>query len=355
MKMCAALARLGHQVTLLVPDAKSEQEKTALDVFEFYNVPNDFDVHYVTWPSVKGKGLIFAYLAARRASVLSPNLIYGRNISACFFSSKLSKAKVAYESHAPIKSEGRLLNAFFNSMRCQKNFIFLTVITHALKKYYQEHYSFSSNKILVLPDGADPVASSAAKSISTPKVGQQILTVGYIGSFHKGKGLEKILELIQHYDRVEYHIVGGSAAQVQTAKDTLGNRPNVVFHGFLPQKEAEKIRQQCDILLAPYGEKVGSVGSTEISQWMSPLKIFEYMSAGKPIVSTDLPVLREVLNESNSILVKGSTISDWIDALERLQNASLRQQLGEKAKQDFENYYTWDARAKKLIDEATRA
>lgn len=355
MKMCAAIARLGHQVCLFVPDAKKEQEQTQLDIYQFYDVPNNFEIQYIRWPSIKGKGLIFAYLAAKKASELKPDFIYGRNVSACFFSSKLSKAKVAYESHAPVKSEGPLLNFFFNSMRKQKNFHFLSVITQALKRYYEGSYGINSSDICILPDGADPVSDDLSEIESKYWVETYKIAVGYIGSFHKGKGMEKILELVQHYDKMAFHIVGGTEEQIVKIKKTVQDKSNVFLYGFLPQKEAEKIRQKCDILLAPYGSKVGSVGRTEISQWMSPLKIFEYMSAAKPIIATDLPVLREVLNESNSILVEGNDISSWIEALDRLEDESLRLQLGIQAKQDFENNYTWDARAKKLIDEATRA
>ncbi|MBW3466351.1 glycosyltransferase family 4 protein [Arthrospiribacter ruber] len=355
MKMCAGLARLGHQVSLLVPDAKNEMEHTDLDVFEFYHVPVNFEIHYLPWLSIKGKGMIFAYLAAKKASDLKPDFIYGRNVSACFFSTKFSKAKVAYESHAPVKSEGPLLNLFFEKMRRQKNFLFVSVISQALKGFYEVNYKISSEDICVLPDGADPVSDQTGEQESEHWVETNKMAVGYIGSFHKGKGLEKLLEIIPLYNEVSYHIVGGKDSQVEEAKKKVIGKSNVFFYGFLPQKEAEKIRQKCDVLLAPYGSKVGSVGSSEISQWMSPLKIFEYMSSGKPIVATDLPVLREVLNESNSILVEDSDINGWVYALKKLADAKLRAKLGTQAKEDFINNYTWDARAKKLIDETRRA
>lgn len=355
MKMCAALARLGHQVNLLVPDAKKEMEHTDLSVFEFYNVLSNFEIHYLPWPNIKGKGLIFAFLAAKRASYIKPDFIYGRNVSACFFSTKFSKAKVAYESHAPVKSEGPLLNLFFEKMRRQKNFLFISVITQSLKNYYEVSYKIKSEDLCVLPDGADPVSDHSDEIESKNWVKTNKLAVGYIGSFHKGKGMEKLLELIPLYNEVSYHIVGGTEKQIQEAKERVNVYSNVFFYGFLPQKEAEKIRNNCDVLLAPYGSKVGSVGSSEISQWMSPLKIFEYMSSGKPIVATDLPVLREVLNESNSILVQDSDINGWVYALKKLEDANLRAKLGTQAKQDFINNYTWDARAKKLIDETRRA
>ncbi|RWN99146.1 glycosyltransferase family 4 protein [Mesorhizobium sp.] len=53
---------------------------------------------------------------------------------------------------------------------------------------------------------------------------------------------------------------------------------------------------------------------------MLPLKIFEYMAHGKPIVSSDLPVIREGLRDSvHSVLVAPDNRSDWVKALQRLR------------------------------------
>lgn len=108
----------------------------------------------------------------------------------------------------------------------------------------------------------------------------------------------------------------------------------------------------CDILLMPYQKKVFlENGITDTSKWMSPMKMFEYLACGKPIISSDLPVLREVLkNNINSILVESDNINEWDSAIKLLIiNKELRSKLGRNAYIDFKFNYTWEIRAKKII------
>ena len=79
------------------------------------------------------------------------------------------------------------------------------------------------------------------------------------------------------------------------------------------------------------------------------MKIFEYMAAAKPIIASDLPVLREVLNDSNAILVDPEDIDAWRDALAALRDPKRREQLGRKAHDDFLRSYTWQARASRVL------
>jgi glycosyltransferase involved in cell wall biosynthesis len=87
-------------------------------------------------------------------------------------------------------------------------------------------------------------------------------------------------------------------------------------------------------VLAPYQKAVMIHGNKgDIATWMSPLKIFEYMSHGKAIVASDLPVLREILADGhNALLVPPDDIERWKGALQRLeQDASVRQTIGAAA------------------------
>ena len=84
--------------------------------------------------------------------------------------------------------------------------------------------------------------------------------------------------------------------------------------------------------------------------WMSPMKLFEYMSASKAIISSDFTVLREILNDKNSILVEPSNKIAWFKALKLLERDKiLRKQLSLQAKKDFEEKYTWDRRLDVLL------
>jgi len=94
-----------------------------------------------------------------------------------------------------------------------------------------------------------------------------------------------------------------------------------------------------------------SSGSMDVSRWMSPLKIFEYMSAGKAILCSDLPVLKEVLtHDRNAWLCTPDRPGEWVEALEHLRDEpGVRRRLGAQARKDFEAKYTWEARAKNVL------
>ena len=106
-----------------------------------------------------------------------------------------------------------------------------------------------------------------------------------------------------------------------------------------------------DVMLAPYQRRVAIYGNSgDTSRWMSPLKIFEYMAARKPMIASDMPVLREVLDDSNAILVDPEDVDAWQNALTSLRDPERREQLGTKAHQDFVAYYTWRARADRVLE-----
>jgi glycosyltransferase involved in cell wall biosynthesis len=107
-----------------------------------------------------------------------------------------------------------------------------------------------------------------------------------------------------------------------------------------------------DVLVLPNQEMVSDVSGKEIGAWTSPLKMFEYMAHGKAILSSDLRVLKEVLeDEVNCLTCMPSSIDDWNAKLNSLvNNRGLRIRLGASAKQKFEQNYTWKHRAEEVLN-----
>jgi len=82
------------------------------------------------------------------------------------------------------------------------------------------------------------------------------------------------------------------------------------------------------------------------------LKMFEYMAHKKAIISSDLPVLREVLNESNALLVQCDDFQQWANAIKSLQDKNKREKIAQKAYDDFITGYTWKIRAEQVLSNA---
>jgi glycosyltransferase involved in cell wall biosynthesis len=80
------------------------------------------------------------------------------------------------------------------------------------------------------------------------------------------------------------------------------------------------------------------------------MKVFEYLAAGRPILSSDLPVLREVLTESNAVLLPPEDVEAWDRALQALvADSSRRAALGAQARRDAERFTTLE-RARKALE-----
>lgn len=75
------------------------------------------------------------------------------------------------------------------------------------------------------------------------------------------------------------------------------------------------------------------------------------MAAKKPIIASDIPVLKEVLrNNYNAILCDPSSVDEWVHALEHLsQDTALREKIANTAYHDFKSHYTWDRRVEKVL------
>ena len=147
-----------------------------------------------------------------------------------------------------------------------------------------------------------------------------------------------------------FHIVGGLKEDIDYWKSYLKkfDLDNLYFYGFVPPKETVRYLNSFDILLAPYKRKVTISGLGDTSKFMSPIKIFEYMSHKKPIIVSDLPVIREVLNVKNSILVDPDNIKLWINSIKKLKDSNKRERLSQQALNDFK-IYTWKNRASSII------
>ena len=107
-----------------------------------------------------------------------------------------------------------------------------------------------------------------------------------------------------------------------------------------------------DVLLAPYQQKVIVGNGKNTADRMSPLKIFEYMAAGKPIICSDLPVLHEVLEHNvNALLCSPDNVDEWFETINKIRNnKELALRIGNKAKEIFLEKYTWKIRAQNVLN-----
>jgi glycosyltransferase involved in cell wall biosynthesis len=247
------------------------------------------------------------------------------------------------ELHAPVKKP---FQNRFRRMVARSHFRRLVVISQKLKDMFVEDFPELANRILVAHDGADDPRPD--RHIA-PSAGG--FHVGYVGHLYPGRGTDLMRDLAASLPAMTLHVVGG--AEDDRARFVASGLPGtVVVHGYKRPGELPAFFGRFDACIAPYERKVTLTGGAgDTSAFMSPLKIFEYMSWAKAIVASDLPVLREVLRDGeNSILVLPDDKQAWVAAIERLMaDAALRTRIAERARADFLRHYSWTQRASTVL------
>ena len=91
--------------------------------------------------------------------------------------------------------------------------------------------------------------------------------------------------------------------------------------------------------------------NSDTSKFMSPLKIFEYMAACRPMIVSNRPVIREVLeHERNALLVDPGDVESWVHAIEYIKNnPCIAGEMADRAHSEYLKRYTWSSRTKNIF------
>lgn len=150
--------------------------------------------------------------------------------------------------------------------------------------------------------------------------GQEYLVV-YSGELHRFKGIDLLIEIAKDFPKVQFAFAGGSKTQLQTYQQLIQDKQakNVTLVGYLPHHQLVSLLQAANVLVYPHL-------SGEAASFTSPMKLFDYIAAGNPIVATKIPPLREF--ESSPL------ISGWCEPDDP-------QQFSQSLQQVLANYPQW--------------
>ena len=334
IKMCNALSK--HiNVTLY-----SYKLNNKLSIDDFYGIKSNFNsIEYFFSTNKFLKNINPLLVLIRNLSVKKNTIIFSRNRIGSFFGIFL-KFNLIYEVHnLPRGKINTIIESLILKSIFTKKVIF---ISDALREYY-----LNSN-LLIKSQNNSVILHDAADYKKKPKQNKKKPEIGYVGHLYKGRGIELIIKVAKKFPNLNFHLVGGETEDIERVKKIASK--NIIIHGFKKPSEVGALRDKFGILLMPYKPGLSDPNSSvDTSRWMSPLKLFEYMSSASAIISTDLPVLREILNEQNSILVPYEQKA-WEEKINLLvNNEKLRFKLGENAYNDFVCNFTWEIRAEKIL------
>ncbi len=353
--MSSAFSNIGHDVTLLT-SSYNMMENDSIDAFDYYGVKKNFTIKRVFCPQIRFGWILHGFNCYRYIRKMRPDLIYSREPFGAYLSG-MNWFKTIFECHSP--PIGRRDKFLFPKLFSIRNIIKVVVISEALKRILLESIPFIDEKrIIVAHDGVDldkfkfPVKNDEAKK--TLGLDGNDFVIGYAGSLYKGRGIELILELAKEFKQDKFIIMGGQNNDIKDAKKLAEKKDikNILLLGYIPNSKLLNYLSTCDILLMPYQKQLYSASGKKrgSSQWMSPMKMFEYMASGIPIISSDISVLKEVLeNEVNSLLVKPDSVLEWVNAINRVKNEnSLGRKLARNARSKAKSY-SWTKRAKNVL------
>ena len=349
MKVCQALTQNGHAVTLYVP-GRTGSTWEALSVH--YGVTSKFPIKWIGFvPAFKKLDFVIASL--HQAKKQQAELVYTRLLWAAVVGVIL-KFPVVLEIHdRPIGRMGSKLLKRFTKIRGLKRIV---LITQALRKILETEYrlSFKPGEVIIASDGVDleRYRENLDPDRARAKLGlTQKLTAVYSGGFYEGRGLSTLKELAQRLPEVQFVWVGGRDNVVSKWKEDLEKEGihNILLTGFIDNNQLPLYQMAADILLMPYEKMVAGSSGGDIAEVSSPMKMFEYMASGRVILTSDIPVLREVLNEKNAAFYIPEDINDLVKKFtELMNNQSMREELSRRALQDVLQY-SWQDRMSKIM------
>ena len=216
---------------------------------------------------------------------------------------------------------------------------------------------FPAEKILVAPNGVDLALFSGGETkqelrrkLSLP---EQAQIVGYVGRFRTmgmEKGVEELARSFAAFASANAAgsphllIVGLEAGESTELKSLLKSagvsEGRFTLVGHVSQRRVALYMRAADCLVMNYPD------TPYYRVSMSPMKMFEYMASGNPIVASDLPSIREVLNERNAVIVKPDDQEALVSGIRRALEEGAAP--ARQARRDAENF-TWQNRARKIL------
>ncbi len=359
-KMCEAFAKLEGNIDLVVPYRIQTKILKGKNAFGYYGVERIFNIKKLPVPDLiyltgflPGKisialfhihGVIFSFFVLFYSLIKNPNIIFTRDSKVAFLLSFFKP--VVYESHTHPSSN---IDRFFERSafkRCK----FLITITRNLKDIYARR-GFGKKKIHVLHDGVDidqfDVDISKEEARKKLNLDAKEKLISYIGHLYPWKGVYTLVDASKFLN-AKVILVGGLEKDVKKIREYISkkNMNNVVVIGHVGPNEVPIYLKAADVLVLPNSAK-----DVISMYYTSPLKLFEYMASKRPIVASNLPSIREILNEDNAVLVEPDDPEALAQGIDRvLKDQRLASKVGQKAHEDVMDY-TWEKRAERILQE----
>ena len=361
MHQCNGLVQAGAKITLYAKRALPHSSELTSDLQKNYGVDTR-NWELITFHSeISQANTLRIALMAVSPILRAPRceIVISRNLHAAWLLST-ARRPMLFETH-------QLEYGIRKSMQrwiMTRPWVRTIAISNCLVECLEEHHSIRLHNPLVLHDAAPSGIVRLLPKYRRQQLAQLLnipitdLTYwagvcGYFGQLYSGRGIEIIEAMAIARPSCLFLVFGGNDSDVSARK--INAPKNLKYMGHVSHGLVQSLQRAVDVLLMPYQRSVSiGIRGHDTARWMSPMKMFEYLAAGVPIISSDLPVLREILiNEENCMLVSPVDVNSWTDALDRLiGDTEFAEYIGSNAHSQYQRDHTWKSRAEKIMTAA---
>ena len=342
-----ALSRQGIQVTIFCAQALHERPLTTQEILEHYSLSGQIEIRQLQRSSLVPR-FIHKWSHCREAMKHIKDegfdLVYSRNILA-IRQALQAGIKAVYDTYRPWPKQYAFMRWQFQSLF--KNPLLLGGFFHsALARQAYVDVGIEPSKLMVAHNGFHPESYQKAppKSEAKTELGlpQDRLVIGYTGRLDIEKGILTLIEVAELAPDIHLLLAGGG--KDQEVLDRAEALPNVTLLPWQKPSYVPTLLSACDVLMIPSSSIALKTGNTVL-----PMKIFEYLACGRPIVAPRSPDTADVLNHNENAWLVGTDNSPLlVEELRKLRDQpELCTRLAQGAKERSDEL-TWDARGQKI-------
>lgn len=339
IKTCEAFAQVGIETELIIPDVLNKIQE---DIFQYYRAEKVFLVRKIKcWGKsyrIKYASFLINLLFSR---ISRKRIIFTRHPEIVFLFSRFGY-KVIFELHN-WRPDKKKRNIFFLKK------VFLIIATTKIIKQEFIKNGFNERKIMVAPNGVEPEdfnlklnKKEARKLLDLPLDKEIIL---YSGHLYKQKGVYTIAAAAKLLPEKYFVFIGGLLNDVKNLKQAAEGFKNIEIRGPKKYKEVSRYLKAADMLV------IANSGKDETERnFTSPLKLFEYLAAGKVIIASRVPAIEEFLNENTAVFFEPDNPQSLVKTIQKISDDREKQEKLASSALELAKNYTWQSRIEKIVN-----
>ena len=340
LKMCDAFSELGFNVTLYII---SKSDIKFNEIKKKHLLKNNFKIIALF---KKKRELNFFFRVIFFIKLLieykgKNTIIYSRSVLSSLLYSIICKKNYLEIHQANSGFTAFLFKIFKKKILRYINFILIS-------KNLNNILLLPNNKFLVAEDGVDIRDFNLINKNTNSEIKNSCV---YTGSLHKGKGFEFIIRLAKKNQKINFFVYGDiNTAEKKLLKDIKRIR-NLNIMGHVNYCKIPNILDNHPVILMPYEKEVfGNHKTANLADFMSPLKMFDYLASKKIIISSKNQNIEKILkNNYNGILCSKLSLDEWSKKIIYLMdNMNLKKTLGKNAFITAKKF-TWKVRVNKIL------